>query len=146
MSEKNFKYNEIVLSIGADDKLRGKKLYYKFLTSVYDIHMVAEDMNDLKLTNMHTIHGLDLIPAVVTTSSSYQPPSDWKTYTTANHDLDLLKPLFTVPTSGEYTISFDKEIQGGFTLNCECGVSKVHGANAASDMHSSWCPLYRKEG
>lgn len=40
--------------------------------------------------------------------------------------------------------TFNKEIQGSFTLSCECGSSKVYGENASSDMHSTWCPLYRK--
>lgn len=59
------------------------------------------------------------------------------------------KIIYNPPVGGYYAFNngpiLNKE-HGIFPKadECECGSHKTYGTNCSADMHSTWCPLYRK--
>ena len=146
MSAKNFKPNDVLLYIGTYDALRGKKLYYKWPSTSHDVHVVGENPDNLKFGTLHTVHGSDLILAETSgaalTSSQDSTVTITSPYTWTYYSGGSAVDNQVSPVSGSGII-FTKD-DNAYKLICECGSSKVYGENVASDLHSTWCPLYRK--
>lgn len=137
-----FKVGDKVRYIGDNDDLKGIYTIYEyydvidgyFVTKPGDIGKYGVYAKDLILAETSGAALTAAQDSTVTIPSPYT----W-TYYSGGSAVD--NPVSPVSGSG---IVFTKEIPGNFTLQCECGAHKVYGENAASDLHSSWCPLYRK--
>jgi hypothetical protein len=89
------------------------------------------------------VSSLTAVPGISITAPNPYPPYLWGYDPGGSDDISVPASNFTIDP-GFSLEGPRKGIQGSFTLSCECGVAKVYGENAASDMHSTWCPLYRK--